>query len=236
MKEKILELRRSGMSMKKIAKELDCSVSTVSYHCKLNNLDEPISGVSNKLDDDMIEKIRKLYPTTKMLEICNILNVSEKTVYKYCKDLKKIGRNDKKRVNNKYIYNCLSCGVEHKSDSKRAKFCSPKCACDYEYHEYIKRWKNGGESGVNGKTGTSRHIRRYIFEKYDSKCSRCRWGEMNKYTNKIPLELEHIDGDFTNNIESNLTLLCPNCHSLTPTYKGANKKQGRPRSKYYRGT
>ncbi len=32
----------------------------------------------------------------------------------------------------------------------------------------------------------------------------------------------------------NLTLLCPNCHSLTKTYKGANKGGGRTyRKKYY---
>ena len=29
------------------------------------------------------------------------------------------------------------------------------------------------------------------------------------------------------NKEENLTLLCPNCHSLTPTYRGANKGNGK---------
>ena len=42
--------------------------------------------------------------------------------------------------------------------------------------------------------------------------------------NPIPLELEHKDGDHTNNELDNLTLLCPNCHALTPTYRGKNKK------------
>ena len=56
---------------------------------------------------------------------------------------------------------------------------------------------------------------------------------MNPYTGKIPLEVDHIDGDYTNNNENNLTLLCPNCHSLTPTYKGANSGRGRKtRHKY----
>lgn len=36
----------------------------------------------------------------------------------------------------------------------------------------------------------------------------------------IPLEVHHIDGDKTNNEENNLKLLCPNCHALTPNYKG----------------
>lgn len=42
----------------------------------------------------------------------------------------------------------------------------------------------------------------------------------------MPLEVEHIDGDSTNNKEYNLTLLCPNCHSLTKTYRGLNKGNG----------
>ena len=40
--------------------------------------------------------------------------------------------------------------------------------------------------------------------------------------------------DYKNNKESNLILLCPNCHSLTETYKGANLNNGRKmRTKYY---
>ena len=39
----------------------------------------------------------------------------------------------------------------------------------------------------------------------------------------ISLELDHIDGDNTNNELSNLRYLCPNCHALTPTYRGKNK-------------
>ena len=39
----------------------------------------------------------------------------------------------------------------------------------------------------------------------------------------ISLELDHIDGDNTNNEISNLHYLCPNCHALTKTYRGKNK-------------
>lgn len=38
----------------------------------------------------------------------------------------------------------------------------------------------------------------------------------------IPLQLDHIDGDRTNNVVDNLRLLCPNCHALTDTYCGRN--------------
>lgn len=38
----------------------------------------------------------------------------------------------------------------------------------------------------------------------------------------IPLEVHHIDGDRTNNVLSNFSLLCPNCHAFTDSYRGKN--------------
>lgn len=40
----------------------------------------------------------------------------------------------------------------------------------------------------------------------------------------IPLELHHINGDNQDNRLENLQLLCPNCHALTDSYRGKNKK------------
>jgi hypothetical protein len=40
----------------------------------------------------------------------------------------------------------------------------------------------------------------------------------------VPLELHHKDGDRTNNMLSNIELLCPNCHALTDNYRGSKKK------------
>jgi len=59
------------------------------------------------------------------------------------------------------------------------------------------------------------------------KCSRCEWNEVHPLTGRVPIEVEHIDGDWQNNHPSNLTLLCPNCHSLTATYRGLNRGKGR---------
>lgn len=122
---------------------------------------------------------------------------------------------------------CINCGkILHTGK----KFCSLECQHDYKYKEFIEKWKNN-EVNADGKEDTiwktiSKYIRRYLFEKYDNKCSRCGWSEINPFSKTIPLEIEHIDGDSTNNTESNLTLLCPNCHSLTSTYKGLNKGNG----------
>jgi hypothetical protein len=41
---------------------------------------------------------------------------------------------------------------------------------------------------------------------------------------KIPLELEHSNGNNIDNRLENLKLLCPNCHAQTPFYRGRNKK------------
>ena len=79
---------------------------------------------------------------------------------------------------------------------------------------------------MKGKYGLSNHIRKYLFKKNNNKCELCNWGEINPYTKTIPLEIHHIDGNYTNNFEENLQVLCPNCHSLTSNYKNANN-QGR---------
>ncbi|WP_326590331.1 HNH endonuclease signature motif containing protein [Streptomyces sp. NBC_01294] len=39
----------------------------------------------------------------------------------------------------------------------------------------------------------------------------------------LPLEVDHIDGDWRNNRPENLRPLCPNCHSTTDTYRGRAK-------------
>lgn len=138
-----------------------------------------------------------------------------------------------KEVTKKY---CLSCGKELHGSRSNQKFCNSKCQNDYAYKQYIERWKNGEETGIIGEYGISHYLKRYLFEKYNNKCCKCGWGEINPYTGNIPLEIEHKDGNYTNNSEDNLELLCPNCHSLTSTYKGANRGKGRTsRSKYYIG-
>lgn len=126
---------------------------------------------------------------------------------------------------------CLNCGKE--LQHYQTKYCSSKCQQDYQHKEWIKRWKNGEETGLKGKYQISAHLRRYLLEKYNYQCAKCGWGEINPYTNTIPLEIEHIDGNYANNSEENLIVLCPNCHSLTATYKGANKGNGRKDRKKY---
>lgn len=55
------------------------------------------------------------------------------------------------------------------------------------------------------------------------KCECC--GGTEWLGQKIPLELDHIDGNHYNNDLENVRLFCPNCHSLTPTNAGKNTKR-----------
>lgn len=64
---------------------------------------------------------------------------------------------------------------------------------------------------------------RLLEEKlFEHKCYNCNLSEW--LGNPIPLELNHINGVSNDNALLNLELLCPNCHALTPTYRGRNKK------------
>jgi len=135
-----------------------------------------------------------------------------------------------KIVKPKKVSYCMNCNTEI---SYGRKFCSKQCENDYKYNRYIDRWKNGLEDGMSGETALRLYIKRYIREKFGNKCTECGWCETNQHTGKIPLEVHHVDGDYTNNKEENLTLLCPNCHSLTATYRAANVGHGRDRKKYY---
>lgn len=95
------------------------------------------------------------------------------------------------------------------------------------YLVFIERWLAGLELGTRGKTATCGHIKKYLINIRGDKCERCGWCEVNPTTNKVPIELEHIDGVWNNNNIENLILLCPNCHSLTPTYRSLNYGAGR---------
>lgn len=124
---------------------------------------------------------------------------------------------------------CLNCNKDFMSTHIDGKYCSHKCQKEYEQKQWELKWLSGEISGsVNSSwKSESKHIRTYLFKKYNNKCSLCGWGETNQYTGLIPLEVEHIDGNPYNNRPENVTLLCPNCHSLTKTYRGANIGNGR---------
>ena len=119
----------------------------------------------------------------------------------------------------------LAC--QKKTSRPRYKYCSNVCQAVHRYQTYIQTWKKGEVLGLLATGVVSAHVKRYLREKFDNKCYLCGWAEINPSTRKAPLVADHIDGNWRNNTEENLRLLCPNCDSLTPTYVALNKGNGR---------
>ena len=121
------------------------------------------------------------------------------------------------------MYKCLCCKKECESSRQKTnKYCSIQCQKEFEYTVRVKKWL---VEGKDWKGMIPNWVRRALAEKYGSNCSRCK---IEDYNNEpIVLEVDHKDGNHTNNSIKNLRLLCPNCHSQTPTYKNRNKGNGR---------
>lgn len=121
-------------------------------------------------------------------------------------------------------------------------FCSPKAKlrvrilplvlecflCSLTYLLLMVDIKNNLEKILSGeiKLQYCASIRKHILLNniFDYKCNKC--GIHEWMGQKITLEIEHKDGDNWNNKKENLEFLCPNCHSLTSTFrKKKNKKQ-----------
>ena len=142
---------------------------------------------------------------------------------------------------------CPKCGNEH---SKTGTYCSRSCANSRIFTDSAKLKKSVALKGKPStqtphdrekaaqKTRETRlrkyletpfdqlgmeNRRRRVFEEQNWCCNKCKISEWQGF--KITLELEHKDGDNLNNVRENLEGLCPNCHSITDTWRGRNKSK-----------
>ena len=117
------------------------------------------------------------------------------------------------------VFKCLHCDKENttlvkRSSKARQRYCSLQCFADHK-----------SDAAIKSGTASTKSIKKFLVKTTNNKCSSCGINEWNGKA--IVMDLEHIDGNSENNDMSNLCLLCPNCHSQTPTYKGRNKGNGR---------
>lgn len=78
---------------------------------------------------------------------------------------------------------------------------------------------------VAGRPTSSHLLKQRLFREGLKKpaCELCGWAERSA-DGRLPLELDHINGDKNDNRIENLRIVCPNCHAMQPTHRGLNKK------------
>lgn len=121
---------------------------------------------------------------------------------------------------------CVQCGaIKRKHGDGHMDFCNQQCLGDYIFHQ----WKTYGVQHHNSWNVFPKILKRRLLEEAGYQCQAIRsdTGERCTESRRRPngssiLEVEHKDGDSTNNAYDNIELLCPSCHSLTPTYRAGN--------------
>lgn len=138
----------------------------------------------------------------------------------------------------RYTY-CENCRIRNPSLLQPCHLCSkqtyalgdkPTCAkCEIVLNHIEKFYWSIGVVAPSKASGSSGKLkgpfREFMLKESNYSCSKCGWSKVHELTGKVPITIDHIDGNNKNNLYSNLRVLCRNCHALTPTYKGLNRNK-----------
>lgn len=126
---------------------------------------------------------------------------------------KKFERQAKEKEEKQKYKDCLKCGKSFQSVYSLA---SHSRFCKREFETLGRNYK-----------------RKFLIEESEYKCSQCCFSKTREDGSSI-LEIDHIDGDHTNNSRDNLRVLCPNCHALTPNFRNWGRTSKHKTSKRLR--
>lgn len=126
---------------------------------------------------------------------------------------------------------CFNCRTKfYAVRSSKGKYCSITCSASHKRKQTRERIEAGNNVGESG-------LREYLIEKFGEVCCDCGIGSI--WNGKpLTLHMDHKDGNSDNNHWTNVQLLCPNCHTQTPTYgakgMGSRYKKITKRNAYLR--
>ncbi|MFE4964022.1 HNH endonuclease [Streptomyces sp. NPDC056660] len=129
---------------------------------------------------------------------------------------------------------CLRCGSTERRLRSAGPYCSWGCFNDDRYERtgtfarWFAAWQAGEISGTRDDGRPDWRVRQGLVLLRGQCCEKCGWAEVNPVSGRVPLHVDHIDGDRTKNRPEHLRLLCPNCHALTPNYQHLNNPRVRP--------
>ena len=125
-------------------------------------------------------------------------------------------------------WHCIKCGADVKRRNKYCRTCVPNFngwakGLNSAIDPRVKSIHNLSSLRKDNPMGNSNLRKAYLhYIGPDYKCVICFISDWKNQP--LVLQVDHINGDRTNNDPSNLRLLCPNCHSQTDTYCGKNVK------------
>ena len=111
----------------------------------------------------------------------------------------------------------------------RAKYCSLSCQGQHTSQQVINDYLSNPipETFYHKGNQIRKAIRLYFLDLVGFACQKCGWNRKHPNAELPSLEIDHKDGDWQNCVIKNIHVLCPNCHSLTDSYKGRNRGNGR---------
>jgi hypothetical protein len=156
------------------------------------------------------------------------LTIATKTSISYAEVLKKLGLKQSGSMQSRVKNEIKNLGLDI-SHFTGQSWCRGKNSYQDKRirKKYTEEFIFKENSEVSNKVVKNRLMSNPSFEHKCELCSIKNWYDPFETKIKpVNLELDHINGNERDNRKENLRLICSNCHSFTPTYKGRNINGG----------
>lgn len=208
--EALEELLVQGISQQAIGRKLGCSSSTVNKYVHKYGL---TALAAQSRSDKLLKKPCRISECTQDEYIAELCGMHHKRFWRHGDPAISLAIKHERN-------SCLECGAVVKHH--RSFHCSRRCVD-------LRNARKARESFLarlcHDSTMKSGRVKTGCF-KYGLLMPICVGCKLTEWTSSFgtssPLQLDHINGDPTDNRLENLRILCANCHTQTDTFCGRN--------------